>query len=63
MSYSYPGDKRDALPVGHRLGPTHEGILLEVTDVSYDETTDRTTIRTRALEIADRTLRFIGGEQ
>jgi hypothetical protein len=61
MSYSYPGNRLESLQPGTRLGPTHEGVLLEVTEATYDETTDRTTIRTRALEIGDRTLRFVGG--
>ena len=60
---SYRGDKRDQLTPGTRLGPDNDGIVHEVTEATYDPATDRTTIRTRKLEIADRRLRFEGGQR
>lgn len=60
---NYRGDKRDQLPPGTRLGPDADGIMHEVTDVAYDESTGVTRIRTRKLEIADHRLRFVGGGQ
>lgn len=60
---SYIGDKRAELTPGTRLGPDFDGIVHEVTDATYDETTNRTKISTRKLEIADSRLRFVGGDQ
>lgn len=58
----YRGDKRDQLTRGTRLGPDAHGVMHEVTDVSYDETTDRTTISTRKLELEGTRLKFQGGQ-
>lgn len=60
---AYIGDQTERLKPGTRLGPTFEGVMLEVTEAIYDRVTDRTSVRTRALELADgTTLRFVGGE-
>lgn len=59
----YRGDKRTQLAPGTRLGPDAHGVMHEVVEATYDETTDRTRIRTRKLELDDSTLRFAGGGQ
>ena len=59
---SYRGDKREQLAPGTRLGPDAHGVMHEVTEATYDETTDRTSIRTRKLEIGGTRLRFGGGQ-
>jgi hypothetical protein len=57
------GDKRNQMPPGTRLGPDMDGLMHEVTTVTYDQATNRTTVRTRKLEIGDGTLRFVGGDR
>lgn len=59
----YRGDKTADMPAGTRLGPDHNGIIHEVTAAVYDQATGYTRITTRKLEIADRRLRFTGGDQ
>lgn len=56
----YRGDRREQLAPGTRLGPDAHNVMHEVTDCTYDETTDRTTVRTRQLEVGDSRLRFVG---
>lgn len=58
---NFRGDKRAALPVGTRLGPDAHWTEHEVTEVTYDEATDTTKVRTRKLEMEDQRLRFVGG--
>ena len=60
---NFRGDKRAALPVGTRLGPDAHWTEHEVTEVTYDEATDTTKVRTRKLELADSRLRFVGGAE
>lgn len=58
----YEGDRRESLKPGTQLGPDHDGIVHEVTTVSYDLTTNRTKISTRKIQASDGSrLRFSGG--
>ena len=58
---NFRGDKREQLKPGTRLGPDAHWIEHEVTEVTYDEATDTTKVRTRKLEMEDQRLRFVGG--
>lgn len=60
---NFRGDKRAALPVGTRLGPDAHWTEHEVTEVTYDEATNTTKVRTRKLELEDQRLRFVGGNK
>lgn len=60
---NFRGNVVDHYPQGTRLGPDASGLVHEVIEATYDETTNRTKVRTRKLEVEGRRLRFTGGTE